>query len=160
MRGRKKKPTNLKLLDGTYRKDRENEDEPIPETTIPSPPPGLSKRAKEEWERASVELEVLGLISEVSMAGLAVYCEAYATFIEVTEILNKIEEDGTALDKYLTITSNANVIQNPLIGIKNHASKIMREFMVEFGMTPSSAGRVLVSKKKKKKDENPFSQLG
>lgn len=49
-RGRKPKPTHLKLIAGTFRKDRSSKNEPKPELAI-SVPPELSDDAKLEWGR-------------------------------------------------------------------------------------------------------------
>jgi phage terminase small subunit len=41
-------------------------------------------------------------------------------------------------------TKSGNVIVNPYLGVRNRALDLMRGFLVEFGMTPSSRSRLQV----------------
>jgi len=136
-----KKPTNLKIVQGTFRKDRVNEDEPNPEICVPNPPEHLSDAAKKEWDRISEELCNLGLLSEIDMAMLAAYCQIYGRWVDAEEKL-KGEE--------IVITTQANnLVQNPLVGVANTALKMMRPFLVEFGMSPASRAKISAPKQPK-----------
>ena len=74
MAGRKKLPTNLKILKGTQRADRVNPNEPMPDPNIPEAPDFLSKDALIEWGRITAQLFKLGLLTDIDMAALALYC--------------------------------------------------------------------------------------
>ncbi len=141
--GRKKKPTNTKVIQGTFRKDRANPNEPAYKTEIPPAPDHLSKEALIEWGRVSNELHNQGLLSAVDMAALAGYCQSYGRWVDAETQLNA---EGLTVE-----TTNGNKIQNPLVGIANQAKEHMRKFLIEFGMTPAS--RAKVSARKKKKDD-------
>src|SRR3954470_22329956 len=82
MPGRPHMPTNLKVLRGTFRKDRVHSAEPQPEAAMPTCPSFLSKEAKKEWRRLSGELYILGLLTRLDRAALAGYCAAYARWAE------------------------------------------------------------------------------
>lgn len=142
MKGRKKLPTNLKVIRGTFQKCRENKDEPKPDIRIPKPPDHISRTALVEWGRISAHLEKLGLISDSSMAALAAYCDVYSEWVEVNEALEAIAKEEGVAAKYVSKTQAGNYIQNPLIGIKHTCVKLMKDFLVEFGMTPASLGKV------------------
>jgi phage terminase small subunit len=75
-RGRKPKPTYLKLVTNTLRKHRAPKNEPIPARAIPSMPPELSDDAKAEWALVSADLHRLGLLTRIDRAVLAAYCAA------------------------------------------------------------------------------------
>jgi P27 family predicted phage terminase small subunit len=140
MRGRKPKPTKLKLVNGNPGHRPLNRNEPEPEALTPDPPAHLSAIAVEEWNRITAELEKLKLISSIDRAALAAYCQCYARWVEAETY---IEFHG------LTITTTlGNSIANPAVGIANTAMKLMGKFLVEFGMTPSSRTRLSVSKGK------------
>src|SRR5438445_5693784 len=90
MGGRKRKPTVLHKLDGTYRKDRHSELEPQVEalSALPEPPDHLSARAKRVWRSAGDKLLKLGVLSAIDLDLFASYCTSVATAEEITIELN------------------------------------------------------------------------
>ena len=138
MPGRKPKPTSLKILQGTDRKDRSNPQEPRPTPDLPAPPDHLSRDALIEWGRVSSELFQLGLLTKVDRAALAAYCETYSRWAQSERL---VQEQGFTIE-----TTNGNVIQNPMVGTANKAMELMHKYMVEFGMTPSSRTRIGATK--------------
>jgi P27 family predicted phage terminase small subunit len=139
-RGKKPKPTHLKLVTGTFRRHRAPKNEPKPELAIPPVPPELSDDAKLEWGRVSLDLHRLGLMTHIDRAALAAYCDSYGLWIRTRRLLAKIGEDGA--DGLLTKTVQGNIIQNPLIGIANKAKRDMMAYAEQFGITPSSQARL------------------
>jgi P27 family predicted phage terminase small subunit len=143
--GRKKTPTKLKIIKGTNRKDRQNKKEPVVPIKIPSAPDHLSKEALIEWDRVSNQLYKLGLLTDIDMAALAGYCDAYGMWVKSRNELNS---------ESLTIeTTNGNIIQNPLVGIVNQSREHMRKFLTEFGLSPASRAKVTAKDTDKEKDE-------
>lgn len=148
--GRKKIPTKLKIVKGTHRHWRENPNEPDYPTAIPQPPGHLSERAMAEWNEMSQILYDQGLLSIIDKACLAGYCQLYGRWAEAEASLKRT--------KQLIKTTSGNIIQNPLIGIANTAYKLMKDSLIEFGMTPASRSKV--SAKKSKKKEDPWDEFG
>ena len=148
--GQKRLPSKLKLLKGSYRKERENPDEPVYKVEIPKYPSHLSNRARKEWRRISAILFNQGLLTNVDMACLAAYCQAYGRWAEAEA---KLKKSKTLLIK----TTSGNIIQNPLLGVANTAMKLMLQSLTEFGMTPSARSKVTSKKSEKKKD--PWSKF-
>jgi P27 family predicted phage terminase small subunit len=134
--GPPKTPTNLKLIRGTYRRDRAAANEPEPEVAIPEPPDSLSPEAREEWDRISEELAMLGLLTRIDRVALAIYCEMWADF---TEASLKIREHGKVIR-----TKSGNVVENPYYSIRKRSAEILRGYLTEFGMTPASRCRISV----------------
>ena len=64
MRGRKPKPTALKLLEGNPGKRRINGSEPKPPASRPTCPAHLSPSAKAEWKRLAEALNRIGLLTQ------------------------------------------------------------------------------------------------
>lgn len=152
MAGRKPLPTKTKVIKGTFQDCRGNKNEPKPATKIPAAPDHLDKAALIEWGRISAELEKMGLISEIDMAALAAYCQAYSRWLDAE---NQLAEQG------LTITTmSGNIIQNPLVRIANKAMLIMHRYLSEFGMTPSSRSKVSALPTDGGKSKNPFAKIG
>jgi len=135
-RGRKPKPTALKVLEGNPGKRPLNMNEPKPEKKAPKCPSWLEPEAKKEWRRMSKQLEELGVLTQVDAAAFAGYCQAYARWKEAEEFLSK---HGTIFK-----TPSGYIQQVPQVSIAQTYLKIMRDFCSEFGLTPSSRSRIAV----------------
>lgn len=140
-RGRKPKPTHLKIISGNPGKRKLNEDEPKPDLSLPMPPPHLSDDAKVEWGRVSEELYRIGLLSDIDRSALAAYCQAYGRWAQAERAINKMAENDTVTGALMVKTKNGNAIQNPLVGTANKAMADMIRYAAEFGMTPSARTR-------------------
>ena len=132
-RGPAPKPTALKELEGTARKDRATTNEPRPDVRIPSTPNWLGKDAKREWRRITKELEAVGMISQLDRTTLALYCQALEEYLEAAA---EVDKEGLT-----AITSKGTLIQHPVVGIRNDAWRRVLKAAAEFGMTPSSRTR-------------------
>src|SRR6476620_7381333 len=89
MRGRKPKPTMLKVLDGNPGRRPLNECEPAAPQGVPECPDWLSDEAKAEWKRVIPELQMMGLLSSADRAALAAYCTAWCRWVEAEEMVKK-----------------------------------------------------------------------
>ncbi|MDB2704902.1 phage terminase small subunit P27 family, partial [Pseudomonadota bacterium] len=90
--------------------------------------------------RIAPQLEKLGLITELDMAALAAYCQAYARWAGAESKLKKQGEDAL-----ITETPSGYQQMSVLYQISNKAAEQMHKFMSEFGMTPSTRTRVTAS---------------
>jgi P27 family predicted phage terminase small subunit len=153
MKGRKPKPSNLKIIQGTARKDRMNKREPNVKTKIPNFPNGLPKEAKVEWDRISKELFDLGVLTEIDRAPLVAYCVVWARWIAAER---KIKKEGLVVS-VTDSQGQKQKRQNPYLKIADSNLAILKTFAVEFGLTPSSRTRVEV--KNNENEPNPFSKF-
>lgn len=153
-RGRKPRPTALKLIDGNPGKRRMNEDEPRPEPgDMPEPPEHLSDEALEEWERMAGVLHNLGLLYDVDRAALAAYCQVYGRWVQAEKALAVDAKNDPSRHGLVSKTSNGNLVQNPLVGTANKAAQDLMKYAAEFGMTPSARTRLSVNPGDKKKSK-------
>ncbi|MHB1126868.1 MAG: phage terminase small subunit P27 family [Bacillota bacterium] len=136
--GRKPKPPKLKLLEGNPGKRKINKDEPRPRPIAPTCPPWLEKEAKKEWRRISRELEHVGLLTIVDMAALAGYCQAYARWKSAEKV---ISEQGLTME-IETQAGGLYTQQRPEVAIALKYLQQVKAFCAEFGLTPSSRGRM------------------
>lgn len=152
-RGRKPKPTALKLLTGNPGKRPLPENEPKPPPVAPRCPHWLHKEAKKEWKRIAPILEQLGLLTQADMAALAGYCQSWAQFREATEFIHKNghaypiwerSEDGSVKRDEAGKPILRYMQQWPQVSIANQALKQIRSFCSEFGLTPSARGRISI----------------
>ncbi|MGH7083545.1 MAG: phage terminase small subunit P27 family [Acetobacteraceae bacterium] len=143
MRGRRPRPTHLKLITGNPGKRPLNPAEPKPASAAPPAAPAeLSEEAKTEWRRVARRLYGLGLLSGIDRAALAAYCQAYGRWRRAERALAEMARRDSVTGGLLVKTSNGNAIQNPLVGIANKAMADMVRYAAEFGMTPSARSRI------------------
>ena len=142
MRGRKPKPSGLKLITGTDRADRGNPDEPQPQPACPEPPDHLKAEARAEWTRVSHQLNALGILSEIDRAALGAYCQAYSRWVQAETALDRMADRDAMTHGLMIRTQGGNAIQNPLVGTANKAMADMMRYAAEFGMTPSARSRI------------------
>lgn len=135
-RGRKPKPTRIKLLTGNPGKRPLNQNEPKPQIgpDMPSPPEHLDKEAQAEWYRLAPQLHRLGLLSNIDLTAFAAYCTAYSRWLDAEQA---IREKGVLLR-----APSGYPMISPYLAIANTALKQIRAFLTEFGMTPSSRSRI------------------
>lgn len=134
MRGRRPKPTRLKLLTGNPGKRPLNANEPTPLAAIPECPVELGAVARKEWDRLAVELSQLRILTNLDRAALAAYCGAYAMWAEATEAIQKF---GTMVKSPTGYPQ-----QSPYVSIANRQAEIMIRIAAEFGFTPASRSRI------------------
>ena len=142
MRGRKPKPTHLKLVRGNPGKRRLNGAEPVPERMLPSPPNELCADARLEWERVAGELHRIGVLSGIDRAALAAYCQAYGRWVVAERAIARMAERDQLTEGLMIKTANGNAVQNPLVGTANKAMADLVRYAAEFGMTPSARSRI------------------
>ena len=144
-RGPSPKPTHLKLLEGNPGKRPLNMHEPKPKPTTPSMPTWLNPLAKKEWRRISKELAGLGLLTCVDGAALAGYCTAYAA---VQNAEKEIQDYGST-----TYTTDTGFIRDiPAIARQQKYLALMRNYLSEFGLSPSSRSGIDIKPKENDED--------
>lgn len=105
--GRPRKPTALKLLDGTYRKDRDGnvQDEVKPDKpkrlTAPS---HLGRKGKAVWRRLGPMLQRLGLLTEADTEAFASYCRQHDLWHAAIEAMNADPSDMNAFRRHQSAT--------------------------------------------------------
>jgi P27 family predicted phage terminase small subunit len=144
VRGRKPKPTHLKIVTGNPGHRSLNENEPEFEPAMPSPPPHLSDEAKVEWGRVSELLYNAGLLTKVDRAVLAAYCQSYGVWVQAELALADMAKNQAVGRALLIKTKSGNYIQNPLVGTINVAKRDCIRYATELGMTPSARSRINV----------------
>ena len=133
-RGRKPKPTAVKVLEGNPGKRSLNTGEPKPEKKAPRCPAWLEDEAKKEWKRMAKQLEHLGILTEIDMAAFAGYCQAYARMERSRGIHHTARCNREDSERLLAAGTQVSIAQTYL--------KIMNKFCEQFGLTPSARSRI------------------
>ena len=138
MKGRKPKPEPLKVLQGTFRKDRANADAPQPVRVTGSAPAWLSRRGVEWFGILRAKVAPLGLDSDTFAESLGLLA---ARLAEVEELEAFVAENGRT---YTTRTQSGDEMRrpHPEVAMLSDARKHVQSLAAEFGLTPASIQKV------------------
>jgi len=141
--GRKPIPTHLKLVTGNPgRRPVDVEAQPRTSISRPDRPGFLNVEAAREWDRIVPELEMAGLLSRIDGAALAGYCSAYALFqraeLKISEAAARDEVGQGVVES----SKNGFAQLSQWFVVRNKALEQLRQFLSEFGMSPSTRSRV------------------
>lgn len=159
-RGRRPLPTSVKKLRGNPGKRKLSKDEPAPKCSDPICPPELSKAAKKEFKEILPILREMKVVTEADAKALSAYCHNFARWMEAEK---EIVERGILIDEPIVKrttepdhrTGRPVVVEeivgyrtkkNPAVNISHEAQKLMKSFLIEFGMTPASRTKIRVEK--------------
>lgn len=132
-RGPAPKPTNLRLLHGD-RKDRINNNEPMPRSALPECPDDVSDEVRAVWDYTMAELEPMGVATAADRDTLLCYCEAVAGHRRASALLAKSD--------VLIKGRHGTPVRNPALQIQRDAAQTIRAFAQEFGLTPSARSQI------------------
>ncbi len=141
MKGRKPKPTRLKVIAGNPGKRPLNESEPEYAPSLPEAPAFLCEEAKAEWDRLAGELYAKGVLTEMDRGALAVCCQAWGRAAQAETALAELAEKDPSTHGLL-IKTGRGAVENPLVGIARRSMDLYLRGCAEFGMTPSSRSRI------------------
>lgn len=146
-----KTPTVLKLIEGRGQ-GRDSGGRPVKpapgfKRLPPSPPPIITGEALDEWHRVVAELSRLGVLKQIDGAGLAAYCLAWQRLVEAQKL---VAEAG------LLAETSQGLGRHPAVAVAEAASKELRAWAHEFGLTPSAEANLVVPESSGDGDDNPF----
>lgn len=136
MKGRKPKPTALKIAEGNPGKRALNHNEPKPGPGVPECPAHLHGESRKEWGRIAPELDRMGLLTHVDRVALACYCESWGSYINALLQMRKKGE--------VVIGSEGQEIKSKWRIIADDQKRLFTRILAEFGLTPSSRARMSV----------------
>ena len=147
MKGRKPKPTKMKLLAGNPGKRPINDHEPsyVPFSSLGEPPPELDQIAKEEWMYIVPLLTESGVLTAIDKTAITAYCMLFSRWIQAEA---EIRKSGC-----VSKGSTGSLVISPWVRIASKAVEEMRSLMSEFGMTPVARSRINVASTRTVEDE-------
>jgi P27 family predicted phage terminase small subunit len=142
MKGRKPKPTHLKLIQGNPGRRPLNKAEPQPARgAMPLPPAELGPDAKITWAQVAPELWRSGVLTSIDHTVLRFFAISVGRAIEAERIIAEMGRDE--LTRGLMIkTAGGNAIQNPMLAIANRAMADAVKYGAELGLSPASRSRI------------------
>jgi P27 family predicted phage terminase small subunit len=127
------KQTGLKqIAHDQHQSSRDNKNEAS--IRILECPSHLSPVARQEWDRIVPELTAIGILSSADRTQLAIYCAAYARWVEAEEML---QWHGAMMK-----SPNGHPMQSPYLHTAHKEQEIILRIASEFGFTPASRSRI------------------
>lgn len=139
MPGPAPRPAGLKLVEGRGR-GKDSGGRPVKEVpefarAAPEAPSWLPDEARAEWNRVVPEMDRLGLLKGIDRAALTAYCMTWARLVEASGI---VAIEGMVLHD----DKQGKAQRHPALLTAEAASKELRAWAGEFGLTPSSEQRL------------------
>ena len=109
---------------------------------LTKPPAWLSKNGKKEFERIVEEAGHVDLLDNLDLGILAMYCNAYDCYVDITEKIKKTGYLGTrvtANDEYQTV--------HPLLVAQEKYVKQIMQCSTKLGMATTDRLKLIVPKK-------------
>ena len=139
MRGRKPKPTHLRLVQGNPGKRPLNKREPKPKGRLTQAPAFFSEAQRSIWDYA-IQHAPHGLLTMLDRDVLVVWCVACELQRRAIEAQAKIDAAGGV--PLLSRTPEGHYVQSPYLPIINRQGQLMLKAAAELGFTPSSRSRI------------------
>jgi P27 family predicted phage terminase small subunit len=109
----------------------------------PDRPAWLLGEAAAEWNRVVPELMQSGTLASADRAALAAYCRAWADVVELTAV---VEKEGRVTREPIQTREGEvlgeRVRPHPAVRQLEAASLRMRQYLIEFGLSPAARARM------------------
>ncbi|MCP3852926.1 MAG: phage terminase small subunit P27 family, partial [Gammaproteobacteria bacterium] len=113
-------------------------------------PVGMSADAKKHWKQVSKQLKEAGILTNLDITALMIYCETYAQWKDATD---KISTHGAVVKG-----KDGYPIRSPYLYVAQKGFEQMKSMLTEFGMTPSSRTKVNTTDDHQKQ-QDPWADL-
>lgn len=148
--GRQSKPIDLIVMEGKTHKTkeeirlrREREQALSSGSDRVDCPDWLCDVGRAEFKRLESDLINLGLLTNLDVNQLAIYCDAYAKYVDAT---TEIDRNGLVIES-INKMGVTNFVTSPYVQIAAKYAEIVKKYCDEFGLSPSSRARMAIPKK-------------
>lgn len=161
--GQNRKPRNAKIIQGTFRKDRNPGREAMPSLMlqVPKPPAGMNRWARRLWKQLAEELVEQDLLTTVDLSTMELCCSAYGMYQEAKDAISHPRDPKTgkrsrrSLAEYLRERNSQTMPE--MIAMKS-GWQLYKTYMAEFGLSPASRNRINLPAKKEE-GQSPMEKL-
>ena len=150
MPGPAPKPTAVLRARGSPLANR-NQNEPMPDLTMPDAPDFLDDGGRQEWDRWAHKLNAIGLLTSIDANDFGMYCRLMSIWTECSRFLEKRGMGYAVKDS----DGNTTGIEPwPQIKIMNGLTRHILRLSDKFGMNPSARSRISIDPRKRPKTLN------
>jgi len=148
------KPTSLKVVQGTFRRDRSEANEPLLPVCRPAPADYLDDEARIFHGDLVDVLEVMQVVTLADHAALSAISDAWS---ELAAYRAEIQRHGLTIEG-VDNQGNKKLKANPAVAMRADAWRRLMSGLQQFGLTPSSRTKIASIKKMEQKSD-PWSDL-
>lgn len=143
-RGPAPKPTNIRYLHGD-RKDRINDDEPVPAAADIKIPTWLPATARSIWRQYAPDLQAKGVLTPWDVEAFAIFCDAADRRRRaVKELRAHGEVNRIPIMDMLGNVAGYRLQKSPWTLVLNEADGQVQRYGARFGLTPSDRSQLRV----------------
>ena len=170
--GNRSKPRRRHELDGTFRKDRHADlKNPEPTPGRPDAPAELDKLGQDAWERLMWAFEDMKMLAKVDAESVYAYCRLWSKTMQVEAQQDEARAGLRVLEENLHDVKAEDKVAlfGQIVALHKVVSKCtdqsrsgwmaIRQYLVEFGLTPASRGRIKLPAQKEEADAFTKHQL-
>lgn len=145
MAGRPPKPTAVKVLEGTYRNDRVQSNEVLPDllASIPGPPEGLGDWGQREWHTVCRWLHTVGNLAATDLSLIAAYCNEVDNYWSYDAHVKKSGAVVAIKNKDGLVVK---VQKSPYTSLRKESLGEALKIAGQFGFTPSARSRLTMGR--------------
>jgi P27 family predicted phage terminase small subunit len=133
-RGPKTKPRNVKVVEGSFRKDRDNPEQPTPKIAAPPVPRFLRGKERGIFRRIARLLAGMRVVSKADTDALVLYAVSRARW---EKLAAEMRQEPDVIE-----TPNGVKRINPKLQAMDKCQEQCYRLLAEFGLTPSARNRV------------------
>lgn len=142
-----KKPTKIKVIQGTFRQHRapKNEPKPSPISEDPRPPAWLPPAGKKLWKHLVPQLRTLGLLSDLYLPTLEATCLSYGIMVGSWRVIKATKRelpDGRVLRGRQAYLHGQNSQTIPELIAMQKAQASFGSYLGRFGLSPSDMSSI------------------
>lgn len=144
--GRKRKPTSLRVADGTMRADRYGDPEAEPGAAVgdvPECPSDMGEAGRKCWDEVLPVIVSNGYLADLDLHAFERFARLHDELADCDE---SIESDGA-----YHILDSGSIQQHPAINRKMKVLDMLRRYEIEFWLTPTARAGKQVAKSDKPK---------
>lgn len=132
--GRKPLPMELKVIRGTFRKNRGHPAEPTVPAAPKARPPAWMKDpvARKAWKTFRKAFAEVGILGELDATAVDLLATTYGHWRQAAE----------GLKVGVITTATGYPVPDPMVAMERGYAKQLQSLLSDFGMTPSSRGRI------------------
>lgn len=152
--GHNRKPKSRKIIEGTFRADRNPGKEPEPPAVevVPRPPAYMGRHGKRLWKKLAPLLMDQGILTEVDLSTLELCCESYDVFRSAHEAVYRTVDPMTGRKVRRSLAdyfAGRNSQTAPEYAAMKGAWQTYKSYMAEFGLSPVARNRIDLPEPKK-----------
>ena len=121
---------------------KRGEPDPPPMYDVPSAPEHLGELARGEWERVCALMIDIGMLTELDLAGLALYADTYERWRAACAIMDSLAVDDPKTRGLIVRSKSGSVYENPVEALRRGLARDLARYAQQLGLSPSGRASI------------------